>query len=278
MNAGFTGDAGPRQTSPPTEGDKPTTVDDWDEHWDAYAQAAERNPAQLFRRSLVLKLLASDGAPGRLLDIGSGLGDLLRAAAHRWPEASLLGVEMSERGNEIAREKVPTARFLRVDLAAEELDAGQFAGWATHAVCSEVLEHVDDPSAVLRAARLFLAPGARIVVTVPGGAMSAFDRRIGHRRHFSADDLAAVFAVAGLATERVSGAGFPFFNLFRRLVIARGEALGDDLTAHGGQPTLAARIAMIGFRPLLALTLPSSRWGIQIVGVGREPDPADRAR
>lgn len=238
----------------------------------AFAEAAERNPAQRYRRSLILRLLASRGPPERLVDIGSGQGDLLRAASRRWPSASLLGIEMSERGNEIARSKVPSAEFQCVDLAAGTPDAGRSSGWATHAVCSEVLEHVDDPAAVLRAARLYLAPGAHLVVTVPGGPMSAFDRTIGHRRQFTAADLAAVFDSAGLVTEMVTGAGFPFFNLYRRVVIARGEALAEEVTARGGTPTRAARAAMAAFRPLLALSLPRSRWGTQIIGVAAEPD------
>jgi SAM-dependent methyltransferase len=245
--------------------------DNWDGHWDAYARAAERNPAQRYRRLLALRMLGSAGAPERLVDIGSGQGDLLRAAAGRWPRAALLGLEISERGNEIARAKAPSAEFVLVDLAAGEPVAGRFAGWATHAVCSEVLEHVDVPAAVLRAARKYLAPGARVVVTVPGGPMSAFDRTIGHRRHFTPDDLAEVLAAAGLQTVMVTGAGFPFFNLYRRVVIARGAALAHEISSRGGAPTHAARIAMAAFRPLLAASLPRSPWGTQIVGVAVEP-------
>jgi 2-polyprenyl-3-methyl-5-hydroxy-6-metoxy-1,4-benzoquinol methylase len=37
-------------------------------------------------------------------------------------------------------------------------------------VCSEVLEHVDRPRELLANAAAYLAPGCRLVVTVPGGA------------------------------------------------------------------------------------------------------------
>ena len=77
-------------------------------------------------------------------------------------------------------------RTVRVrDLLRDPAPDAEWAGWATHAVCSEVLEHVDEPVVLLRNARSWLAPGCRLVVTVPGGPMSAFDRHIGHRRHFS---------------------------------------------------------------------------------------------
>ena len=245
--------------------------DDWDSHWDDYAVAAERNPAQAYRRGLLLRLLERRGAPRRLVDIGSGQGDFLLAASRRWPQAQLVGLEASARGNEIARSKVPTARLIDVDLVNDRAPVLGLAAWATHAVCSEVLEHVDDPPELLRNARAYLSPGARMVVTVPGGPMSAFDLRIGHRRHYSPDDLHVTFARAGLQTAMVAGAGFPFFNLYRRLIISRGERLADDISSDTGSARPAARAAMLAFRSVLPLGLPRSRWGTQIVGVAYEP-------
>jgi SAM-dependent methyltransferase len=246
--------------------------DDWDTHWDRYAVAAEYNPAQAYRRRLALGLLERGGAPERLLDIGSGQGDLLVSAAQRWPRAMLMGIEASRRGNAIAAEKLPSGTFELVDLSLEVTPSPQLAGWATHAVCSEVLEHVDDPVSFLRNARVYLASGAKVVVTVPGGPMSAFDKEIGHRRHYTADLLRQTLTEAGLLGAETFGAGFPFFNLYRQLVIARGERLAGDLDRSGGRPAATARIAMAGFRPLLAVSLPRSRWGTQIVGVAYEPE------
>src|SRR5947209_14017141 len=91
--------------------------DDWDAHWDQYAVAARYNPAQSYRRRLALRLLERAAAPERLLDIGSGQGDFLVDAAERWPQAALVGLEASQRGNEIARAKLPSASFELVDLS-----------------------------------------------------------------------------------------------------------------------------------------------------------------
>jgi len=245
--------------------------DDWDAHWDRYAIAAEYNPAQAYRRRLALRLLERVSVPERLLDIGSGQGDFLLDAAGRWPQAALVGLEASQRGNDIARAKLPTASFELVDLSQDAPPPPALAGWATHAVCSEVLEHVDEPAAFLRHVRAYLGPGARLVVTVPGGAMSAFDKRIGHRRHYSPERLRETFNEAGLCTAATFGAGFPFFNLYRRVVITRGERLASDVASWDGHPSGAARAAMAAFRPLLAISLPRSAWGSQIVGVAYEP-------
>ena len=245
--------------------------DDWDAHWDQYAIAAEHNPAQAYRRGLAMRLLERAGSPERLLDIGSGQGDFLVDAAARWPHASLVGLEASRRGNEITRAKLPAASFALVDLSQDLAPDPRLANWATHALCSEVLEHVDDPVAFLRHARAYLAPGARLVVTVPGGPMSAFDKRIGHRRHYSPEILRRTFNEAGLSIATTFGAGFPFFNLYRRIVIARGERLVRDAAGWSEHPSVAARAAMAAFRPLLAASLPRSPWGTQVIGVAYEP-------
>ncbi len=245
--------------------------DNWDQHWDDYAGAAEENPAQLYRRRVALKLLEADGAPRRLLDIGSGLGDFLLTASERWPQAELLGLEPSEVGVRRSQGKVPRSRFIAGDIMADAEVPADLEHWATHAVCSEVLEHVDDDVALLAASTRLMAPGCRLVVTVPGGTMSAFDRHIGHRRHYTPTSLATALRLAGYEVEMTAGAGFPFFNVYRRLVIARGERLVEDVRSGGGAPVGAARLAMAAFRPLFRLNAMSSPWGVQIIGVARAP-------
>ncbi|HXO07197.1 MAG TPA: class I SAM-dependent methyltransferase [Solirubrobacteraceae bacterium] len=247
-------------------------VDDWDAHWVDYGDANERNPAQHYRRELALFLAGRFEEPSRLLDIGSGNGDLLAAAERRWPAARLAGLELSPAGVAESRRKVPRAKFEVRDLIRDPEPLSDDAGWATHAVCSEVLEHVDDPVLFLRNARGWLAPGCRVIVTVPGGPMSAFDRHIGHRRHFSPLDLNRVMSSAGLGVRLTAGAGFPFFNLYRSLVIARGDSLIDDATAvaRGAVPARIVGAAMEVFRPLLSLSLPRSTLGWQTIGVAEE--------
>jgi len=249
------------------------TQDDWDDHWTEFGDANERNPAQRYRRLLALFLLGRYEQPERLLDIGSGSGELLAAAGRRWPSTQLAGLELSAAGVAESARKVPSARVRVCDLLSDPRPAAGEAKWATHAVCSEVLEHVNDPVTLLRNARGWLAPECRVVVTVPGGPMSAFDRHIGHRRHFSPADLGAVMRAAGLDVHLVAGAGFPFFNLYRALVIARGARLVTDAAADARDTPQGRLImaAMAAFRPLLCLSLPRSRWGWQTVGVAQAP-------
>ena len=246
--------------------------DDWDEHWTEQARANELNPAQDFRRRLCLRLLAPYAPIARLLDIGSGLGQLIGEAQVRWPAAELLGVELSQAGVDAARARYPDATFEVVDLLQTTTPSAGHAGWATHAVCSEVLEHVDDPVALLVSARAWLAPGAVLVVTVPGGPMSAFDRHIGHRRHFTPDDLGDVLRRAEFEPVRTAGAGFPFFNVYRSLVIARGDKLATDAQEIDDVQTLGARAVRAGmaaFGPLLRANARVTPLGWQTVAVAR---------
>jgi SAM-dependent methyltransferase len=246
--------------------------DDWDGHWTGMADSASRNPAQAMRRRLAGALLGA-GPGARVLDIGCGQGDLVAELRRAHPRAELLGIDSSRVGVDVARAKVPGARFEQRDLLQPGEPAPDMASWATHAVCSEVLEHVDEPEVLLRNARAYLAPGCRLVVTVPGGPMSAFDRHIGHRRHFTPATLRDTLVAAGFEVDRVSGAGFPFFNLYRLVVILRGERMVDDAGGTNGaaEPSAAARAAMAVFRVLLTVPVPRNRLGWQVIGVAGVP-------
>jgi len=244
--------------------------DDWDDHWDRYDASARENPAQAYRRRLVFDLLERAGRPQRLLDVGSGQGDLLAQARARWPQAELAGVELSRSGIAAAAGKVPDAVFVQRDLLVPGPPDAKLAGWATHAVCMEVIEHVERPSELLATASELMAPGSQLVITVPGGPMSAFDRHIGHRTHYTSETLRAVIVEAGLRVEQVMSAGFPFFNLYRRLVIMRGERLIEDVdSSSGAELPRSAKAIMRGFDVAFRTNRADSRWGTQMVAVAR---------
>jgi SAM-dependent methyltransferase len=248
--------------------------DDWETHWTNYADSNERNPAQVYRRRLIEQALDLKRAvsPVRLLELGSGHGELASYLLWRYPGIELVGLDLAAAGVTIARRKAPKAVFLQADLAQADSLPAAYAGFATHAVCSEVLEHVDDPVPLLRNARALLAPGCRLVITVPAGPMSAFDRHIGHRRHFTPDGLAAKLREAGFERLTVHAAGFPFFNLYRLTVVARGAALIRDASGSSARPLpLAARLAMHGFSKVFRFNRDDGRRGWQLVAVAVEP-------
>ncbi len=99
--------------------------------------------------------------------------------------------------------------------------------------------------------------------------MSAFDRHIGHRRHYTKALLGQVLLEAGFEAGQVAAAGFPMFNLYRLAVLLRGGRLIEDA---GGAPGPLARTAMGLFRRLMRLTLTDTPWGWQIVAVARKKE------
>jgi 2-polyprenyl-3-methyl-5-hydroxy-6-metoxy-1,4-benzoquinol methylase len=248
----------------------PESVDDWESHWSQYADVASKNPAQTYRRLAIIEAIRSIGRPSKLLDIGSGQGDLLADLSAEWPDAELLGVELSAEGIRWAGEKVPSARFVQLDLLSDSPRPADVEAWADLATCSEVLEHVERPEVLLRAGAWFVRPGGYVVITVPGGPRTAFDKHIGHRRHFTADALRSVIEQAGLEPVRVSGTGFPFFDLYKLVVLARGEKVIDDGSSNT-EPSRLAELVLKTFGVVLRPGLTTSRFGWQLVAVARVP-------
>jgi 2-polyprenyl-3-methyl-5-hydroxy-6-metoxy-1,4-benzoquinol methylase len=246
--------------------------DDWNRHWEDYSGAAERNPAQRYRRQIIGKLLARFGCgqKSRILDVGSGQGDLARDLRLMFPAAEIAGVELSSAGVDIARQKVPAARFFQRDLLESCQDPGTLRAWAEFAVCSEVLEHVDEPGLLLTNAAKYLTAGATLLVTVPGGPQSQFDRYIGHRRHYTPAMLRALLEANGFTVELATTAGFPFFNLYRAVVILRGKRLVTDVARSSSERSnLLASIAMAVFQVLFAFNLLGTRLGWQTIAIAK---------
>ena len=140
-----------------------TDQDDWDDHWDKYGEAAKGNPANDYRHAMVLKLLGPLPEGAVVLDIGSGQGQFAVDLQAANPQASVFGVEYSAEGVRRGARRSPSGTACRRTFYERNLlepvarDPQQPP--ATHAVCSEVLEHVDDPVALMRNAATLLAPG-----------------------------------------------------------------------------------------------------------------------
>ena len=133
-----------------------------------------------------------------------------------------------------------------------------------------MLEHIDEPGAFLESARAWLAPDATLIVTVPGGPMSAFDRHVGHRTHYTIEGLTALLEGAGFRVRDCGAVGFPFFNLYRRSVIMRGERLIDDV-GEDGHVSPVVRAGMAVFGGLLGLSPTRGRRGWQLYATATAP-------
>lgn len=243
-------------------------ADDWDQHWSNFAEASDYSPAVSYRRRLLRRLLAiSRSEPDRkLIELGCGTGQFAAEFCPEFPSVEFLGVDISEAGIRKARKRVPSAQFEVCDLLKPVPEPTIQSFGATDAICSEVLEHVEEPIRILVNATSAMAPGCRLVVTVPGGPMNAFDKHIGHRRHYRPEDLGALLKAAGYRVEKTLATGFPFYNLYRLALLATGSSV---INIAAGPPSPAVRVSYHIFNALCKFTL--DRWGWQTVAIARWP-------
>ncbi len=113
------------------------------------------------RRLAIIRRLIAPAAGERLLEVGCGGGHVLA----RFPECRLFGVDVSGDMLEKARRRLAHlgATLLKGELGSVDLEPGSFDA----VICTEVLEHVVEPEAVLAGIARMLSPSGRAVITFP---------------------------------------------------------------------------------------------------------------
>ncbi len=201
------------------------------------------------------RVVRDAGRPGRLLDVGTGLGYFLRAATAAGWDA--IGVDADPAVVAYARTR------LAVDARAGAVDAQRFPDGSFDLVTVwNVLDVVSEPRAVLAEIRRVLKPGGRVFVRVPNVTWQLFAfrataaaRALGLARSgggpyatfifnattFSPASLRAALAASGFAAIRITNSrpipGDPYLQLS-----GLGErALGAvKRLVHGGAAVVAA--------------------------------------
>jgi 2-polyprenyl-6-hydroxyphenyl methylase / 3-demethylubiquinone-9 3-methyltransferase len=135
------------------------------------------------RMALVLETIDRFAQPaGRVLDVGCGTGFLLERLAERG--FSGVGIDLSPESVDHARRRlaeIGAADRLRAEVgSAYEPPEGPFDLIAL----TDVLEHLEDPRACLRALRERLAPGGLLVVSTPNRLSLPGARRWAAERGF----------------------------------------------------------------------------------------------
>jgi hypothetical protein len=137
------------------------------------------------------------------IEVGSGTGDYAlewarhvgRFTATEAEESRLRTLDDRFAGHPV----IATRRLLLGEPTATAL------GSHSAAVAFNVLEHIPDDVAALRAMGDLVHPGGAVVLIVPAfpSAMSRFDRAIGHQRRYTRASLGAALRDAGLSVERL---------------------------------------------------------------------------
>jgi 2-polyprenyl-3-methyl-5-hydroxy-6-metoxy-1,4-benzoquinol methylase len=152
-----------------------------------------------------------------LLDIACGDGLLTEIFARHFK--TVVGVDASSKHLAVARMRVPRATFY--EQLIEDFECDQKFG---SVLLLDLLEHVNDPVAVLVRAAIFLEPGGRLIVHVPNcdavnrkiavlmgtlsscDELSPFDLQIaGHRRSYNLESLRQDVERAGLKVVNTGG-------------------------------------------------------------------------
>ena len=132
--------------------------------------------------------------PARFLEVGCGSGAVAGALQRRG--YSVVGVDTATILIRKAHERFPAIDFVagRIDQLSPSL--GPFGGVGFF----DVLEHLDDPISLLRAALVHAAPGALVIATVPAlrSLFSVVDELAGHKRRYELGELTAMFAELGM--------------------------------------------------------------------------------
>jgi SAM-dependent methyltransferase len=221
------------------------------------------------RREIVLTVAERFLPPGAaILDVGCGTGYFLEAAALRY---QAWGVDPSPLAVELCRARglERVSQGSAYDLSA--VAAQRFAA----AFFLDVIEHLDEDARALREAIGVLAPGGRVIVTVPAFMFlwSEHDVVNQHRRRYRRPQLAALFRQVGLEIERLTYFNFYLFPL----------ASADRLASRIGRRKVRAELSVP--RPwvnrLMAGTFRSERgrvadpgrlafpFGLSLLAVGR---------
>jgi SAM-dependent methyltransferase len=133
----------------------------------------------------------------RVLDVGAGLGTFTERAAATGAEVVALEPEPAFAAR--LRERFDASPGVAVIEGAAEAPPDETGTGFDAVLCLNVLEHVRDDGAALRAFRERLAPGGRLLLLVPAHPRlyGGYDRAAGHERRYGREQLRRLLHGAG---------------------------------------------------------------------------------
>ncbi|MBI2508539.1 MAG: class I SAM-dependent methyltransferase [Betaproteobacteria bacterium] len=145
-------------------------------------------------RLIVWAIAQYFGQARNFLEVGCGTGYVLSGIAAAFPGMKLAGSEAATEGLAFAVKRLPGANLMQMDarripFRAEFEVVGAF----------DVIEHIEEDAAVLRALHEAVVPGGGLLLTVPQHPFlwSEYDARARHVRRYRAQELREKVAAAG---------------------------------------------------------------------------------
>jgi SAM-dependent methyltransferase len=225
----------------------------------------------------LVKRISSGLKPGFfVLELGCGNGNVLRVLKKACPEAVVVGLELWFDGLRHARRR-SDAFVVQGDVRycpfSKEFDLiGMF----------DVLEHIREEHETLVSLWKLLAPGGRLVLTVPAHQFlwSYFDEAAHHCRRYSEVELRKKLTAAGFEVEFQSqfmACIFPIVWIFRKISGLRQKLNSSNARTLAGEEF---RLVPIANRILTLLLKLEARWlasghllpiGTSFVIIARKP-------
>lgn len=170
-------------------------------------------PRYLLRRDRVMHAL-NETAPCEVLEIGCGPGMLLQELTDRGFKCSALETSDAARALGIKLAKLADRQI--------QFHAQPCSDWNSRfplIMAFEVLEHIEDDVSALQLWRSWLAPGGKLLMSVPAHQhrWNARDVWAGHVQRYERQQLVRCFNDAGFEVERVECYGFPLANFLERV-------------------------------------------------------------
>jgi SAM-dependent methyltransferase len=202
---------------------------------DYFAELAALEPSSFWfqaRNRLILWAMTTYFPDAhRIMEIGSGTGFVLSGIRSAFPRAELSGSEIFANGLAFAAERVPSATLYQMDARRipfrDHFDViGAF----------DVLEHIDDDTAVLDEVAAALRPSGGCIVSVPQhpALWSPQDDHAFHVRRYTSSELRRKAEAAGFDVLRMTSFVsllLPMLFLSRRRMPA--DRLGAEFDAMG---------------------------------------------
>lgn len=135
---------------------------------DYYQKGVERNVLQRLWHTGKLKVTTSlirSETPQRILDVGCAGGWFLSKIAEKYPEAECVGVDVYAPAVTYAKKQYPRITFFKADGHKLPFRSNSF----DVILCTEVLEHVEDPGAVVAELHRVLKPGGEAIIEMDSG-------------------------------------------------------------------------------------------------------------
>jgi SAM-dependent methyltransferase len=170
-----------------------------------------------------------------VVDVGAGDGGMATFCAQLGARAILVDTDAARVAQAVERVRIEVDGRIEgrvADGAALPVPDGA----ASRVICTEVLEHVDDPAAVMAELVRIGQPGALYLLSVPGEASERLQQKVApahyfekpnHIRIFQADEFERLVVNAGLTIERRIEYGF-YWAMWWTFFWQAGIELGEE--------------------------------------------------